>query len=230
MKAVFFDLDGVLTRGFVIVDFWNHLSEKGLMDGYQLDRNEKNFNNYLGGKISYRRFASNGLKCIALAYKGQNQKIIESEARKYLRKKRLEMFPYTLPLVKMLKRRGYRTVAISGSDMVLVNNYRDIMGLDEVFGTEHEISGGIYTGRLKINMALKESKKATISRYSKKKNIDLEQSFGFGDSDQDVAILEKVGIPIALNPTKKLRRIAENRGWLVLTEKDNVVESVRELI
>jgi putative phosphoserine phosphatase/1-acylglycerol-3-phosphate O-acyltransferase len=43
--------------------------------------------------------------------------------------------------------------------------------------------------------------------------IDLDQSFFYSDSDDDIQLLERVGRPQPLNPNAKLTEIAEEHGW-----------------
>ena len=44
---------------------------------------------------------------------------------------------------------------------------------------------------------------------------DMDESFFYSDSDEDIQLLEHVGKPRPLNPNKRLRRIAHGRGWPV---------------
>jgi phosphoserine phosphatase len=46
--------------------------------------------------------------------------------------------------------------------------------------------------------------------------FDLERSTAYSDSYSDVPFLESVGHPVAANPDRKLRRIADERGWPVV--------------
>jgi phosphoserine phosphatase len=41
-------------------------------------------------------------------------------------------------------------------------------------------------------------------------------STAYSDSHTDLPFLEAVGHPVAVNPDRKLRRIASQRGWPVL--------------
>ena len=50
---------------------------------------------------------------------------------------------------------------------------------------------------------------------SAKYGIDLDKSFFYSDSDDDIQLLERVGNPRPLNPNSRLQDIAERRGWPV---------------
>ena len=46
--------------------------------------------------------------------------------------------------------------------------------------------------------------------------FDLAACTAYSDSYSDVPFLEAVGHPVAANPDRKLRRIAQERGWPVV--------------
>ena len=46
--------------------------------------------------------------------------------------------------------------------------------------------------------------------------LDLSASTAYSDSGSDLPFLEAVGRPVAVNPDKELRRVADERGWPVL--------------
>ncbi len=56
-------------------------------------------------------------------------------------------------------------------------------------------------------------KAAALSRYAAETGIDLATSIAYGDSVNDVAMLEMVGTAIVVRPNRRLARIAGRRGW-----------------
>jgi len=48
--------------------------------------------------------------------------------------------------------------------------------------------------------------------------VDLSQSFAYGDSISDVPLLELVGNPVAVYPDSQLWDHASQRGWRILGE------------
>jgi phosphoserine phosphatase len=74
-----------------------------------------------------------------------------------------------------------------------------------------EVVDGKYTGR--AIRALHADNKA---RCIRELDHDLEASTAYSDSHTDLAFLEAVGHPTAVNPDRALRRIAGARGWPVL--------------
>jgi alcohol-forming fatty acyl-CoA reductase len=60
-----------------------------------------------------------------------------------------------------------------------------------------------------------ERKAAALRRHADASGLDLAASVGYGDSVNDVAMLEAVGTAVAVNPDRGLTRIAAERDWQV---------------
>jgi phosphoserine phosphatase len=73
------------------------------------------------------------------------------------------------------------------------------------------VKDGVYTG--KAIRALHAENKADCVRDL---GYDLDACTAYTDSHTDLPLLEAVGHPVAVNPDRKLRRIAAARGWPVL--------------
>ena len=51
------------------------------------------------------------------------------------------------------------------------------------------------------------------SRIAEREGFRLEEATFYSDSITDLPLLELVKAPIIINPDRRLRRIAEKRGW-----------------
>jgi HAD superfamily phosphoserine phosphatase-like hydrolase len=158
---------------------------------------------------------------------GLKERDVRSEARKFVKvyvKKFIQ--PYTRDLVKLMKNYGM-TIGISGSPIEVVSLVGRMFNFDITYGSELEIKDEIYTGRMRQNMIIKETKEDVLEKIVKKNRIDLEKSFGFGDTEQDLAILSKVKHPVALNPNIKLLNIVKKNGWLFFNSNNNVAKELK---
>ena len=52
--------------------------------------------------------------------------------------------------------------------------------------------------------------------YAKKHKINLKQSYAYADSFTDKEVMELVGHPIAVNPDKRLKKYAKEKGWKII--------------
>lgn len=230
MKASFFDIDGTLIRGFMIFEFPRQLSERGMFDKKLFLEIENWIKLYSEKKATYRKIALEIPKIYSKGMKGLKERDVKSEARKFVKvyvKKFIQ--PYTRDLVKLMKSYGM-TIGISGSPIEVVSLVGRMFNFDITYGSELEIKDEIYTGRMRQNMIIKETKEDVLEKIVKKNRIDLEKSFGFGDTEQDLAILSKVKHPVALNPNIKLLNIVKKNGWLFFNSNDNVAKELKKFV
>jgi len=73
----------------------------------------------------------------------------------------------------------------------------------------------VYTGR-SLRAAHGEGKAAAVRELAAAEGFDLAECTAYSDSYTDVPFLEVVGHPVAVNPDRRLRRIARDRDWPVL--------------
>jgi phosphoserine phosphatase len=74
---------------------------------------------------------------------------------------------------------------------------------------------GRYTGEITF-YAYAENKATAIRELAASRGYDLSASFAYSDSVTDLAMLETVGNPFAVNPDKELRKAATERAWPIL--------------
>jgi phosphoserine phosphatase len=74
---------------------------------------------------------------------------------------------------------------------------------------------GRFTGRLTGPPVGEKEKARRVTEYAEAQGIDLAASYAYGDSVADAPMLEIVGRPNAVNPDKRLSRLAAARGWPV---------------
>ena len=123
------------------------------------------------------------------------------------------LFPEALQKLEEHKAQGHRIVLVSGGLEPLVRPLADDLGADALIATEPEVNGDHFTGRV-IDGSLNGEKKAQGMReLSEVLGVDLDQSYAYGDSYADREFLETVGNPAAVNPDRRLRKLAERRGW-----------------
>ncbi|MEO5652842.1 MAG: HAD family hydrolase [Marmoricola sp.] len=110
---------------------------------------------------------------------------------------------------------GRDVIIVSTSGSEVVEPIGEMLGADKVIATRMAVEDGKYTGEIRF-YAYAENKAKAIRDLARKRGYDLDRCYAYSDSVTDVAMLETVGHPFAVNPDKDLRRIARERGWPVL--------------
>jgi HAD superfamily hydrolase (TIGR01490 family) len=117
-----------------------------------------------------------------------------------------------LRLVQQHRERGEKVYVVSATLQEIVEHIADDLGFDGAIGSTCEIVGGVYTGKT-LRAAHGEGKARALRELAAAEGLDLTASTAYSDSYSDVPFLEAVGHPVAVNPDRKLRRVARLRGW-----------------
>lgn len=125
-------------------------------------------------------------------------------------------FPDMLEVLKVHQSNDARVILLSNAMDVLVRAIAKYLSVDEYIGTELTVSNGIHLGTL-----------ANTSTYGAEKIVKLEKVLGitermlseaicYTDHHSDIPLLEKVGTPVVVNPTRKMEKIAKERRWTII--------------
>lgn len=122
-------------------------------------------------------------------------------------------------LISFHKNLGHEVIIISASVVELVEPIARELGIDHVVASKLAAEQGVYTGDV-LFYAKGPAKAAEIQRLAKERGYDLDRSFAYSDSATDIPMLEQVGIAVAVNPDRALRRHAIEHNWDIKTFKN----------
>jgi len=112
---------------------------------------------------------------------------------------------------------GVPVILVSGSHRACLEPLAADLGASHLLCTELELdSAGILTGARR-RTAIGSEKSHRVMELSGQHGIDLDHAIAMGDHDSDLAFMETIGTPIAVNPTPELRRRAVRSGWALLS-------------
>ncbi|MBS3061795.1 MAG: HAD family phosphatase [Candidatus Diapherotrites archaeon] len=220
-KAAIFDIDGVLVKGFIICEFPKYLDQQGCIGSESNKKIQLLLSEYIKGTKSAAEVATELPQVFARGLKGCDHQKVEKLGAAFMAIYKKNIFEHSKQLVKLMKQKGYLVLAMSGSPIEVIKQLK-YLGFDDLYGTECEIVDGVYSGNVKTNLVIRENKETLFYALIKKYNIDIESSFGFGDTSQDLPVLEHVGHPVTVNPDKKLSEIAEQRKWPIVKNKTDI--------
>ena len=147
-------------------------------------------------------------------YRGLNAENVKQLAGEqfetYVRSK---LFPAALDHIREHQDRGDLVVLVTGSLNFIIQPLADYLQADAALTVQLEEAHGKFTGELTTPPLSEAEKVRAIQTFVEQHNVDLAASYAYGDSRADLPMLECVGNPIAVNPSKGLRRIAIESGW-----------------
>ncbi|WP_123053888.1 HAD-IB family hydrolase [Clostridium sp. JN-1] len=235
-KAAFFDIDGTLYREGLITEVFKKLVKyeiipperwyKEVKPEYEKwDKRQGNYDNYL------LKMADIYIEAI----KGLHRYQVEFIAKNVITQKGDRVYTYTRDRIKWHKENGYKIITVSGSPVELVREMSLKYGFDDYKGAVYTLKNDIYTGEV-IPMWDSESKKNAIYELTQKYDIDLKESYAYGDTAGDFSMFKMVENPICVNPTKEiLKKVMEdkeirNKIKIIVERKDVIYNLTPECI
>jgi HAD superfamily hydrolase (TIGR01490 family) len=186
-------------------------------------RNDEFFAQYKKGELKiseYVRFATQAIKAQGAA------KSIAAHAQ--------FMPAIILPAIKkaaidlIAKHRaaGDQLVIVTATNEFVTRPIATALGIDDLIAVQLEMdergesAGGTgwITGEIKGVPSAHEGKVTRVEQWLASNNLnwkDVHTTF-YTDSINDIALLEKVNVPVATNPDARLRAVATERGWRIL--------------
>ncbi len=125
------------------------------------------------------------------------------------------IYPESRALVEAHQAKGHTVAIISSATPYQVENAAAGLGIDHVLCTRLEVENGKFTGGVVRPTCFGQGKVDAAELLASELRADLNKSFFYSDSTDDLLLLERVGHPRALNPSDRLERIARGRQWPV---------------
>lgn len=105
---------------------------------------------------------------------------------------------------------------VSMASAEIVEPFAELLGITGVICSRARIDAeGKFTGEMEF-LAQGENKAVAIRALAAERGIDLAESSAYSDSETDEPMLRCVGHPYAVNPDRKLAKLAKENGWPVL--------------
>ena len=212
--AAFFDMDGTLLCGesqlsFLLWCWWRHLAPpvRSL---------------WVVGRYAKYVF---GMSRDGLGLRGSGFALLKGLSSERLEKLGAEFCAARLgrglrrqaiPLVEAHRQRGHVTVLVTSACEAVARPVADRLRVDALIATRLATKEGVCTGARLLPEPYGAGKRLLAEEFCTDHGLSPEQSFAYGDHFTDVPLLEYVGNPGVVNPSRKLKRCALQRGWPVI--------------
>lgn len=233
MTLVAFDFDGTIVDGDAGVHFaknqllhgyldaWKHGLTRGIVETTRVNLNALSLiarGLWVHGRYNWGSYDRH--RMVERAYQGFAG-VDAQDARQGLARFAREVLPGKLRdgVVEQMREhanRGDHVVVVSTGVRDLIWPLRDELGIDfEVVACRLREEEGALTGTVEgpLNGAEKWTR---ILAIAKRRGHDIQEAWAYADHEDDKLILEMVGNPVAVHPTRSLERIAKERGWPIL--------------
>jgi len=208
--AAFFDVDRTLLAGFSVIEFFRDGIVSGratMQDTFdtlvaiaQFQMSQIGFSAFVAG-------TSGALRGTA------EKEFAETGERIFRERLAADVYPESRALVNAHKRMGHTIAVVSSATRYQIDPLARDLGIKHVLCTRLEVKDGLFTGEVLKPTCYGEGKAVAAREFAAAHGIDLEESYFYSDSDEDLPLLAIIGNPRPTNPNGRLREIAVKRGW-----------------
>ncbi len=210
--GAFFDFDGTLISGYSAVAFIQEQITRGNLSVRELVELVGAMGSFGVGNMGFSAMmiaTSQFLRGVREdSYINFGEELFRSHIARLV-------YPESRALVRAHLQKGHTVAIISSATPYQVKPAARELGIDNVLCTELEVEKGSFTGAVVQPTCFGPGKVTAAESLAEEFGADLDKSFFYSDSDDDIQLLERVGNPRPLNPNFRLMAIAERRGWPV---------------
>ena len=226
--GAFFDIDGTIYRDSLMVEHFKKLIKYEIVDQkawvahardtfLDWDKRQANYDDYLDEICDLYVKSLQNVDKSGIDFTSDQVIALKSE----------RVYKYTHSRIKWHLENGHKVIFISGSPSFLVEKMAKKYNATDYAGSEYIFENGKFNGTV-IPMWDSKSKNIAIDKFVEKYDIDLSQSYAYGDTNGDISMLKRVGHPVAINPTNELvNHIIQNDD---LKEKAEIIVERKDII
>lgn len=122
--------------------------------------------------------------------------------------------PSMTELIRKYREAHIPTAVVSAQERTIAARFAAAIGAERLAASEVALSDGEGT---RTSICLGEEKVARASALAGELGAELHDCAFYGDSIYDAPLLSSVGRPVAVDPDRRLARLARGRGWAILT-------------
>jgi HAD superfamily hydrolase (TIGR01490 family) len=218
LALAIFDLDNTLLNGDSDYLWGQFLVEQGLVEqAYFESENQRFYDEYKAGVLDIHEFLAFSLAPLA--------KYPLAELQRWHQKFMAEkidsiILPAAGVLLEQHRERGDTLMIITATNGFVTRPIAARLGVETILATEPELKDGHYTGKVAGTPTFREGKVIRLREWLAGSGHDLEGSWFYSDSRNDLPLLEMVSHPVAVDPDETLEQHARMKGWPVMTLRD----------
>ncbi len=117
--------------------------------------------------------------------------------------------------LEMHRSANARTVILSSTLIPVCRAMADHLKIDDVICSDLEVINSTLTGRPVGKLCYGDEKLKRLHEYCEKNNSTPSQAWYYADAIVDLPALSIAGFPVCVNPDRKLRKKAVQKGWKI---------------
>ncbi len=225
--GAFFDVDRTLVAGFSANAFFRERFLSGRMSPEEAFSTLRGTAGFLMGRTGF----SGMMTAYSAAYRGMAESTLIDLGREVFEKHlATAIYPESRAILAAHQARGHTVAIISSATPYQVEPLAQELGVEHVMCTRLEVKDGVFTGDVLRPLCFGEGKREAAELLASRFDLDLDESFFYTDSIDDLPLLEAVGRPFPLNPDSSLAQLAKERNWPVQRFRSRGTPGAEEVI
>ncbi|MGB1800263.1 MAG: HAD family hydrolase [Gammaproteobacteria bacterium] len=215
MKLAIFDLDNTLIGGDSDCLWGNFLSEQGYIDSDAYKKgHERFYEQYTAGTMNIYEFLEFQLKVLA-----DNDRTQLEEWRKCFVEEKIKpiMLPKAIELINEHRDKNHELLIITATNRFITEPIANAFNIDNLIACEPEMVDGQYTGKVSGTPSFNEGKVTRLQEWLEKRGQEVEESWFYSDSHNDIPLLKEVDHAIAVDADEKLLEEAKKQNWPIIS-------------
>jgi HAD superfamily hydrolase (TIGR01490 family) len=215
VSLAIFDLDNTLIADDSDYLWGQFLVDQGIVDKDHYEKaNAKFYSDYKQGTLNITEFLHFSLKPLAHnkpddLYRWRDQ-FIESIIKPLLLKPAQQ-------LIEKHRKRGDTLMVITATNRFVTEPIVKLYGIDLLLATTPDKVDGRYTGSFTGIPCFQEGKVKLLEEWLRQSSENLANSWFYSDSHNDLPLLKCVDNPVAVDPDDKLRAVANEMNWPIIS-------------
>lgn len=215
MSLAIFDLDNTLLAGDSDYLWGQFLIDKGIVDGEEYARaNQYYYDHYQAGTLDIHEYARFAFKPLSEHPREDLLRWREQFLQEYIRPIMLDS---ARALIESHKTQGDTLLVITATNRFVTEPVVAAYGIDNLLATNPREEQGRFIAEIEGIPCFQEGKVKRLELWMAEKGLNLEDSWFYSDSHNDIPLLERVSNPVAVDPDKPLRELAESRDWKIIS-------------
>jgi HAD superfamily hydrolase (TIGR01490 family) len=211
--VAFIDVDGTLLAETTTYLFARILRRRGLIRRSFVLRALYHGLQHRFGRLDYGRLVAFGLNSIARIPIVDLQRIAYENFVEYVKPR---LYEGVVEHLSELRRGGTAVVLVSSSPGIVLEPLSDYLGCTDTITTPVRIERGRLVGIAEGPACYGEGKLYYARRWAESREISMDVAAAYADNWSDRALLGHVGRAVVVHPHRKLKRLAEQQGWIIV--------------
>ena len=215
MALAIFDLDHTLLSGDSDHAWGQYLVDRNLVDPADHQRrNDYFYEQYKAGTLDIHEYLSFALKPLT-----EHPLTLMLEERAAFLKDRIAplISQKSRDLIAKHKAAGDTLLIITATNGFVTYPIAELLGIEHIIAPEPEFVDGAYTGGIVGIPSFQQGKVTRLNDWLEQQQLDLQGSYFYSDSHNDLPLLEVVDNPVAVDPDDTLKARAEQQGWPIIS-------------